>query len=142
MTSASVIHHLSLFGYVSTIAGIATALPALSSGLIEGYALISAQGLDLSKPKVKKTIAHAALNDLAIFAAIYQVINKSRNVSFLPSGHNVVLSGLALAAVGYSAYLGGGLVYEHGVGVQRQGNGKNEKEQGERELKINTKKEL
>lgn len=68
-----VIYHLSLFGYVSTIAGIVTSLPALSSGLFEGYALISANGLDFSKPKVKTTVIHATLNDLAIAAAVYQV---------------------------------------------------------------------
>jgi len=137
-----VIYHLSLFSYVSTIAGIVTSLPALSSGLIEGYALISANGLDLSKPKVKATVVHAALNDLAIGAAVYQVISKGKSVGYMPSGRNLVISGMLLGAVGYSAYLGGGLVYEHGVGVQRQGHGKEEREKGEKELKKDARKEL
>jgi len=137
-----VIYHLSLFGYVSTIAGIVTSLPALSSGLVEGYALLSANDYDLSKPKVKTTIIHAALNDLAIAAAVYQVVSKSKSVGYMPSGGNIAISGLLLGGVAYSAYLGGGLVYEHGVGVQRQGHGKVEKEQGEKELKRDARKEL
>lgn len=60
----------------------------------------------------------------------------------MPSSGNLAISGLLLGAVAYSAYLGGGLVYEHGVGVQRQGRGKEEKEEGEKELKRDAKKEL
>ena len=52
-----------------------TALPALSTGLVEGYALINANGLDLSNGKVRKVVVHAVLNDIALIAAIYQVCN-------------------------------------------------------------------
>ena len=58
---------------MSTIAGVVTALPALSSGLAEGYALISANGLDLQIPKVRKTVIHALMNDVGVGAAVYQV---------------------------------------------------------------------
>lgn len=43
---------------------------------------------------------------------------------YRPAGHQVLLSGVALGLTFYAAYLGGGLVYEHGVGVQRMGLGK------------------
>ena len=70
--------------------------------------LISAQGLNLSQSKVDKTIVQAALNDLAVFAAGYEVTSKSENVGYSPRGNNVVLSGLAVVA--YSASSGGELV--------------------------------
>ena len=54
----------------------------------------------------------------------------------------MLVSALLFGAIGYSGYLGGGLVYEHGVGVQRQGHGKEEREKEERELKADAKKEL
>ncbi|GAA5909041.1 hypothetical protein JCM6882_004976, partial [Rhodosporidiobolus microsporus] len=46
---------------------------------------------------------------------------------------NSVLAALALPLFFYSAYLGGSLVYEYGVGVQRQGEGKEVKEREEKE---------
>lgn len=104
--------------------------------------MISSQGLDLSNPKIKTTIIHAALNDVAIFGAVYQVLSKKNRVGFMPNRVNLLLSGLMLGAVGYSSFLGGGLVYEHGVGVQRQGHGKEEKERGGEELKQRARKEL
>lgn len=107
-----------------------TALPALSTGLVEGYALVNANGLDLSNGKVRKVVVHAGLNDVALIAAIYQIVSKNKRVGFMPSGGNVMVSLLMLVGVGYAAYLGGGLVYEYGVGVQRQGDGRVEKEKG------------
>jgi uncharacterized membrane protein len=45
----------------------------------------------------------------------------------MPYGHQVALSVGALAMLVYSGYLGGSMVYKHGVGVQRQGSGVDEK---------------
>ena len=42
---------------------------------------------------------------------------------FRPARHQIVMSGVMLLLTFYAAYLGGGLVYEQGVGVQRMGKG-------------------
>ncbi|KAI9051737.1 hypothetical protein LZ554_004777 [Drepanopeziza brunnea f. sp. 'monogermtubi'] len=141
-TPAAIIYHLSLFGYVSTFAGAVTAVPALTTGLVEGYAMVSAKGLDLSDPVVKTTVIHAGLNDVAVLGAVYNLVSKWGHAAFAPRGGNVVVSGLILGGVAYAAFLGGGLVYTHGVGVQRMGKGKVEKEQGEAAEKRKERKEL
>lgn len=59
-----------------------------------------------------------------------------RNKSFedyRPEGHQILLSAGGLALTFYAAYIGGGLVYEHGVGVQRMGRAKAKKEKAEKE---------
>lgn len=122
------IQTFSLFSYASTIAALFTALPAITSGLFEAYAMISANGLDFSNPIIKTTLIHAGVNDLAVLGALYNWLSKRGAEDFVPGGSNVVVSSVILAAVGYAAFLGGGLVYEHGVGVQRMGHGKAEKE--------------
>jgi uncharacterized membrane protein len=49
---------------------------------------------------------------------------QERNVAdFCPAGHQVVVSAALMAVQMYAAYLGGDLVYTHGVGVQRMGEG-------------------
>jgi uncharacterized membrane protein len=48
---------------------------------------------------------------------------------YRPYGHQILLSGASLAMTLYAAYLGGGLVYKHGVGVQRMGDGLEEKKE-------------
>jgi uncharacterized membrane protein len=124
-----VIQTLSLFSYASTVGGILTALPALVSGAFEAYAMISAKGFDLSNPVIKTTLIHAGLNDLAILGAIYNWLSKRTHEDFVPEEGNVLISSLMLSAVAYAAFLGGGLVYTHGVGVQRMGKGKMMKKQ-------------
>jgi len=141
-TTGAIIYHTSLFSYAGTIAGILTALPAISSGAAEAYAMISANGLDLQNPKIKVTLIHAALNDLALAGAIYNWWTRRDVQGFLPSGLNTVISSIMLGTVAYSAFLGGGLVYTHGVGVQRMGKGKEEKDANIKKIKADAKKEL
>lgn len=50
---------------------------------------------------------------------------------YRPRGHQILLSAGGLALTLYAAYLGGGLVYENGVGVQRMGKAKAEKDKAE-----------
>merc|ERR1711900_75817 len=116
----AIVYHLCLFSYVSTVAGVLTSFPAITSGLFEAYPMVSAKGLDLSNPVIKTTLIHAGLNDLVIFGAVYNM----------------------LSSVGYAAFLGGGLVYTHGVGVQRMGKGKEEKDAEVAKEKVEAKKEL
>jgi uncharacterized membrane protein len=142
LDTIALINYLSLFSYASTVTALFTSLPTLSSGLAEGYAMIQANGLDMSNPKVKVMAIHALLNDVAVAGAFYNYWTRSKAEGFLPSGVNVLISSVMLGGVIYSAYLGGSLVYKHGVGVQRQGDGKvikekmmNEKKEGKKEGK-------
>jgi len=47
--------------------------------------------------------------------------------NYRPYPHQIALSAGALMMTFYAAYLGGSLVYEHSVGVQRMGAGAEEK---------------
>lgn len=53
---------------------------------------------------------------------------------YRPYGHQVMLSAGAFVMLLYSGYLGGTLVYKHGVGVQRQGEGAEEKKESQVEV--------
>jgi uncharacterized membrane protein len=55
---------------------------------------------------------------------------QERNVpDFKPAGHQIVMSAVFLVVQGYAAYLGGDLIYAHGVGVQRMGQAAKKKQQ-------------
>lgn len=75
------------------------------------------------------------MNDAAIFGAVYNwLMERNRGPDdYRLQGHQILLSAGGLALTLYAAYLGGGLVYEHGVGVQRQGRGKAEKDKAAKE---------
>ncbi|KAH7417812.1 hypothetical protein BKA64DRAFT_179979 [Cadophora sp. MPI-SDFR-AT-0126] len=141
-SQVAVIYHLCLFSYVSTVAGVLTSFPAITSGLFEAYAMISAKGLDLSNPVIKTTLIHAGLNDLAVFGAVYNMLSRWGREAYMPTGGNTLVSFLMLGGVAYAAFLGGGLVYTHGVGVQRMGKGKEEKDAGRAKEVAEAKKEL
>jgi uncharacterized membrane protein len=65
---------------------------------------------------------------MVVVGAIYNWLKERNAEDFKPSGHQVLFSGALLLVAFYAAYLGGGLVYEHGVGVQRMGSGAEEKQ--------------
>jgi len=133
--------YVSLASYFSTVASVITSAPALVTGVAEGYALISANGLDLSNPKVRTTITHASLNDLAIGLAAYNWYTRRGVDGYAINGVNAAISAVMFLGTAYSGYLGGGLVYARGVGVQRQGSGAElKKEQMENAKKEGAKK--
>jgi uncharacterized membrane protein len=119
---------ISTFSYVSTILALVTSIPAIISGATEAWAIFSTKGLDFNNPVVKTVVIHAGLNYLAVFGAVYNWFTRRGNNSFLPGNANVAVSVVMLVSVLYSGYLGGGLVYERGIAVQRMGKGKKEKE--------------
>jgi len=122
---------LAILGYFSNILGMLTSIPALLTGFAELYAMIDANGLYQTNkngekalvPKVKTTLTHAGLNDVTILLALYNWLLTRKAEDFKPAGHQIVISGAALLTALYAAYLGGGLVYSKGVGVQRMGTG-------------------
>ncbi|KAL7424592.1 hypothetical protein Q5752_000276 [Cryptotrichosporon argae] len=130
--------------HYTAAAGALTALPAIATGVGELYEMARAQRLakgswaavvgdawhlrDEAGQKLKTTMTHASANDAVVLLATVNWWIGRKSVGYALPRTNVVLSALALPALGYSAYLGGKLVYEYGVGVQRQGSGKEIKE--------------
>lgn len=138
----ALLNYLSLFSYASTVAAIFTSLPALATGVAELYAMIKAKGLDLNNPIVKTTLIHAGLNDVALLGAFYNWLSRRNRTAYEVQTGNILTSALMLGGVMYSAFLGGSLVYAHGVGVQRMGKGAEEKKKTTKETKKHTKREL
>jgi len=143
LDTIALLNYLSLFSYASTIAALFTSLPALTTGIAELYAMIQARGLDFSNldPVVKTTLIHAGLNDVAVVGAAYNWLSRRGRTGFTLDTGNFLVSATILMGVIYSAYLGGTLIYSHGVGVQRQGKGAQEKEKATKKTKAQAKKE-
>lgn len=107
-----------MLSYYSTIITILVTVPAVVTGIVQLAPVIKRDGFQSKKAKVGA--AHALLNDVALFATIYNWWTRSQQVGFTPSTTNVLISaGLALPMTMYSAYLGGSLVYEYGMGFSR-----------------------
>lgn len=115
-----------------------SSIPSVITGDVEMIAMIKGKGLFeriekkkangervvVSKgihPTVREGIIHGALNVGALTVSLYNWYTRRQVPGFEPSTTNIVLSGLTLPLMMFSAYLGGSLVYKYGVGVQRQG---------------------
>ena len=107
-----------MLSYYSTILTILTTLPAVVTGVVQLAPVIQRDGFQSKKAKVGAV--HALLNDIALFGTIYNWWTRSQQIGFTPSTTNVLVSSaLALPITMYSAYLGGSLVYEYGMGFSR-----------------------
>jgi uncharacterized membrane protein len=107
-----------VLSYYSTIITILVTLPAVATGVTQLAPVIQRDGFSSKKAKVGAV--HALINDVALFATIYNWWTRSQQTGFTPSGMNVFVSAaLALPMTMYSAYLGGSLVYEYGMGFTR-----------------------
>lgn len=119
------VHSMSQLSYLATLAFIVTSMPALTTGVFELLALIQARGLEDRVTKV--ALIHAGLNDVALVGMIYNWLSRRNREAVLSKGSNVLVSASLLLGGLYAAYLGGSLVYSHGVGVQRMGAGLTER---------------
>lgn len=68
--------------------------------------------------------------DLSVAGAAYNWLSRRQREGVLANTANGLVSVAMVALTGFAAYLGGTLVYNHGVGVQRMGRGLREKQQG------------
>jgi len=128
---------VTIIGYFINLVGILGSIPALVTGIAELWAMLNARGLYVNDntdkktldPMVKTTLIHAGINDVVVFGAIYHwLMERHRpHEDYAPYLHQILLSGGALVMSLYAAYLGGSLIYKHGVGVQRMGAGAEEK---------------
>ncbi|GAA5893269.1 hypothetical protein JCM8208_004393 [Rhodotorula glutinis] len=129
-------------------AGLLAAVPTVASGLAELYAMWTGQAKskggkkslkdavnkkDVSGEKLKVTLLHATLNDIVLGIAAYNWWVRRQDKDLLLPYTNALLSAAAIPVFIYSAYLGGSLVYQYGVGVQRQGEAAEVKERQEKE---------
>jgi len=135
---------ISKISHYSNTLGLITMIPSLTTGIVELWAMIKGQDLQgkLKRsndkvgtlanmhPKLKIAFIHAILNDVALVGSAYNWWTRSSIQGYAPQSSNIWTSVGLLTGLMGSAYLGGSLVYEYGVGVQRQGAGKQIKEKG------------
>ncbi|KAI8823456.1 uncharacterized protein EV422DRAFT_521104 [Fimicolochytrium jonesii] len=105
------------FSYYATAAALVATIPTAITGLAEYFAIDGVRN-----PAAQKTARwHSGLNVVASGIALFNFLAKRKAVDFQPYRFNVLLSGVGLAGIIASLYLGGHLVYKHGVGVRRMG---------------------
>jgi uncharacterized membrane protein len=123
------------FSYYLSILGILTGIPAVLTGGAQLMDMLKRQDLanKLQKsqnkaatvqkmhPKLKIAFLHAALNDVAIVGTGYNWWTRRASEGNAPANTNVFVSVGLLFSLLFSAFLGGKMVYEHGVGVMRIG---------------------
>ncbi|KAE9974414.1 hypothetical protein EG327_008785 [Venturia inaequalis] len=121
--------------YYLGILGIVTGIPAVVTGVQQLLLMLKKQDLatKLQKsqnksatvqkmhPKLKIAFLHAALNDVAIVATGNNWWTRRSIAGNAPTDTGVLVSAGLLSSLLFSAFLGGKLVYEHGVGVMRVG---------------------
>ena len=90
--------------------------------------MVKAKGLNLQNQTVKTAVFHAALADVTLGIAVWQLVVKHVEEEHVPQGKSALISVALLLAIGNTAALGGDLVYTHGYGVRRMGTGKVEKQ--------------
>lgn len=134
--------------YFCTVAALLTSIPTLITGVAEAYHLFFGDTSDSEDvkpgnrhPLFKMTVIHAWLNYASVAGAVYNWLTRRNIEGYGASGGNTIVSGLVMVAMGYSAFLGGTLVYTKGVGVQRMGEGLELGQKKEREVKGKISKE-
>lgn len=70
-------------------------------------------------PKLKIAFLHAGLNDVAIVGTGFNWWMRRTIPGNVPTDTSILVSAGLLFSLLFSAFLGGKLVYEHGVGVMR-----------------------
>lgn len=119
--------------YYTTILTMVTAVPATVTGGIELMPLIKRDGF--TSRKAKTALAHAFLNDLVFFGAMYNWWTRRDVPGFEPSTVNLAISSLFALPTGlFAAYLGGSLVYDYGMGIGRRNKVKKEATQEKQPL--------
>ncbi|KAH8730805.1 hypothetical protein GQ44DRAFT_672703 [Phaeosphaeriaceae sp. PMI808] len=108
-----------VLSYYSTILTLFFTIPAVVTGAQQLMPVIQRDGF--SSRKAKAGVAHALINDIAAFGTLYNWWSRRDMPGFTPSAGNILISTvLALPAVLFSAYLGGSLVYVHGMGFSNR----------------------
>jgi len=123
------VHHsqLHVFAFYLNILALLGSIPAGVTGLAEFVEV------PLEQPQWNKVFAHMSLNTFALFVSLINWWSRHSADNFEPSWGLMILNMITLGGVFLSAHIGGMLVYQHGMGVQRQGDGlKQKKKEAER----------
>jgi uncharacterized membrane protein len=108
-----------VLSYYSTILTLLFTAPAVATGVQQLMPVIQRDGFSSKKAKVG--VVHAAINDLAAIGALYNWWTRRDTPGFTPDVTNILISTVvALPMTMYAAYLGGSLVYIHGLGFQNR----------------------
>ncbi|ORY28147.1 hypothetical protein BCR39DRAFT_559641 [Naematelia encephala] len=138
---------LPALAHYAAAAGVLTAIPSIVTGLGEGYEMFRAQVdskgdwrtvvsdawnmVDDGGRKLHMTAKHASMNDAVVLLAAANWFHGYKYPTQALPLINTILSAISLPALLYSAMIGGRLVYEYAVGVQRQGHGLEVKEKSQ-----------
>ncbi|KAL5118910.1 hypothetical protein ACEQ8H_003233 [Pleosporales sp. CAS-2024a] len=108
-----------VLSYYTTILTLLFTVPAIVTGAQQLMPVIQRDGFSSKKAKVG--VSHALINDLAALGALYNWWTRRGNAGFAPDATNMLIStAVALPTTLYAAYLGGSLVYVHGMGFQNR----------------------
>jgi uncharacterized membrane protein len=108
-----------VLSYYTTILTLLFSAPAVVTGAQQLMPVIQRDGFSSKKAKVG--VMHALINDLTVVGALYNWWSRRSNPGFTPDATNILISTVvALPATLYAAYLGGSLVYIHGMGFQNR----------------------
>lgn len=108
-----------VLSYYTTILTLLFTVPAVVTGAQQLMPVIQRDGF--SSKKAKLGVMHALINDIAAIGALYNWWSRRDNPGFTPDATNLMISTVvALPTTLYAAYLGGSLVYIHGIGFQNR----------------------
>ncbi|EAT86338.1 hypothetical protein HBI56_100270 [Parastagonospora nodorum] len=108
-----------VLSYYTTILTLLFTVPAIVTGAQQLMPVIQRDGF--SSKKAKLGVMHALINDIAAIGALYNWWSRRDNPGFTPDATNMLISTVvALPTTLYAAYLGGSLVYIHGMGFQNR----------------------
>lgn len=118
------IHHsqFHVFSYYLNLIALLAAIPATLTGLAEFLEV------EAKQPSWNKVFIHMMMNIFALLVSALNWSNRSSYDNFSPSWLLMFLNLTTLAGVFMSGHLGGNLVFEHTMGVQRQGDSKAKKD--------------
>jgi uncharacterized membrane protein len=108
-----------VLSYYTTILTLLFTAPAVATGAQQLMPVIQRDGFSSKKAKVG--VLHALINDVAAVGALYNWWSRRSTPGFTPDATNILISVvLAMPSTLYAAYLGGSLVYIHGLGFQNR----------------------
>lgn len=98
---------------------VVTAIPAVLSGIAQASVLVNSKGFEARSAKMMQL--HALIMDVSIVGTAYNWYTRKRAEGHMSSGINGIVSAAVFGLVAFSGFIGGRLVFEHGVGVSRIG---------------------
>jgi uncharacterized membrane protein len=105
-----------VLSYYTTILTLLFTVPAVITGSAQLMPVIQRDGF--SSKKAKLGVMHALINDLAALGALYNWWTRRGVAGFTPDATNILISTVvAMPATMWAAYMGGSLVYVHGMGL-------------------------